>query len=455
MVNRNEYCKSVYNLHLKSMILVCLCFFTFGHQIQAQKVTGLASDLVTGLKDLNLPIRSFDYMEEFKRIPSMDILNRKKLMLSRIQSGLDVIDYNALSLNERILYAQLQYELNQHEKHVWLEIEYKKKQYEKTNGIGLAGLVNGKEWYQHYVRRYTNTELSPDELLRYGQHHVAQAKTEIVRIQKNLGYESKEVQFYQYLASDRFFYSDSNQIITKYRDLENIVRSNLKNVLKDTLTVQLGIAGWIGATNSMPPAVYQPGSRNFAVNMANIHYNIRAMDWLFLHEGIPGHHYQMSKIKDRYNPFQDTYYYLGNLEGWSCYVESLGKDLGLYASQETELARWEWDLIRSVRIVMDVGIHAKGWTKNQALDFWAKNVVRQDDIAEREVNRVTNWPGQCLSYKVGSMVIEKMKHKLSKDPNFDIKRFHFTYLSLSSVPLNVVEKYMEELYYSDEISKSF
>jgi uncharacterized protein (DUF885 family) len=136
--------------------------------------------------------------------------------------------------------------------------------------------------------------------------------------------------------------------------------------------------------------------------------------------------------------------YPGNFEGWACYVEYFGKDLGLYQNPYSELGKWEWDLVRSVRVVIDVGIHYYGWDFNKAMAFWKANIAGQDEIAEREITRITNWPGQVLSYKVGAHKIMEMKEKYREQQGnkFDVRKFNTLYISLGMVPLEIMEKYI-------------
>ena len=127
-------------------------------------------------------------------------------------------------------------------------------------------------------------------------------------------------------------------------------------------------------------------------------------------------------------------------------MEYLGRELGLWQQPEAELGKWEWDLVRSARVVLDVGIHDRGWTHAQARAWWQAHVPGQDDIAEREINRVTAWPGQCLSYKVGAQRIEDLKARLARRPGFRVRRYHAAYLALSGLPLEVVGQHIEAVY---------
>ncbi|MEK7254608.1 MAG: DUF885 family protein, partial [Bacteroidota bacterium] len=126
-------------------------------------------------------------------------------------------------------------------------------------------------------------------------------------------------------------------------------------------------------------------------------------------------------------------------------VEYLGKDIGLYRDAYAELGKWEWDLVRSTRILIDVGVHHFGWTKDEALACWKKHVAGQDEIAEREVVRCTNWPAQALSYKVGAWRIEQMAEWLKKEnpAAFSLPAFHRAYLMTGQAPMEVVEKNIE------------
>lgn len=263
-----------------------------------------------------------------------------------------------------------------------------------------------------------------------------------------MGYNNNDPAFYKSLKDDQFFLTDTNTIVKLYRQKEAVVRKNLSKLFEDTIVPPLSIRTWPFATTMMPPAIYQSTLLSFDYNFSSLKHNIRAMDWVFNHEGIPGHHYQFS-IRDKNNKnkpaFVSNYFYPGTAEGWACYTEYLGKDLGQYITPPEELGKWEWDLVRSARIVLDVGIHYYGWDKEKALSYWKQNIKGQDEIAEREITRVTNWPAQALSYKVGAMKIEALKKSLKVD-SATIKKFHSAILFFSSEPWEVTEQNIEKVF---------
>jgi uncharacterized protein (DUF885 family) len=138
---------------------------------------------------------------------------------------------------------------------------------------------------------------------------------------------------------------------------------------------------------------------------------------------------------------QEAFLYPGNFEGWACYVEYFGKELGVYTNDYSYLGKCEWDLIRSARLVIETGIHYFGWSKEKAMDYWKDNIYGQDEIAEREITRVTNWPGQSLSYKLGAKFIFDLRSKYNKDlPQVSNSELYRCYLSFGMRPLPVIEK---------------
>ncbi|HMH20681.1 MAG TPA: DUF885 family protein, partial [Puia sp.] len=184
-------------------------------------------------------------------------------------------------------------------------------------------------------------------------------------------------------------------------------------------------------------------NNTFYYNLFDKPYNTRQVDWLFIHEAVPGHHYQ-SSLRDQSNgsSIQRLFWYSGFAEGWAAYTEELGRQLGLYTTPYAELGKWEWDIVRSVRVPLDVGLNYYGWTDEQALAFWKKNIRNQDDIAMREINRMRRWPAQVVTYKYGALQImhwkEELQRKEGKD--FDIRRFHDRLLRQGNLPLFMMKE---------------
>jgi uncharacterized protein (DUF885 family) len=174
-------------------------------------------------------------------------------------------------------------------------------------------------------------------------------------------------------------------------------------------------------------------------------HNIQDMDFLYLHEAAPGHAFHAQYNQEFPNaPYNlsSIWAYSGFAEGWGAYVEELGEELGLYQTPWLKMGKLKFDLVRSARVVLDVGINYYGWDNQRALDYWFAHIQGQDEIAQREIDRVRRWPGQAISYKVGAAKLMELKvlaqNALGAD--FDIREFHHRVLAFGGVPLFLVEK---------------
>ncbi|MBS1683557.1 MAG: DUF885 domain-containing protein [Bacteroidetes bacterium] len=413
------------------------------------KFDALKSFFDKGSQSIGIAGMNFDYKENLAQIQTMDTLDLQMRFFTTIRQQLQDIDRSKLESADQIDYDQIAYEVGLNEQRITLEKAFR----EQHMDIPPAGLYPlDSRWYDYYVRFYTSTDITPDQLYAFGEKEVARVKAEIERIQAQMGYAQQTGAFYKMLEADSFYLADSLGIMTRYQEISQTVLRHLSLLFCDTDIAKLTFMEWPGANKYTPPGYYSPAGDNkygkpvFFFNFYNGRHNIRAMDWLYMHEGVPGHHYQWSiraKLPQS-APFKQLFFYPGNAEGWAAYIEYYGKEMGLYRDPYSELGKWEWDLVRSVRVLIDVGIHHKGWTHEQALQCWMQNITGQDDIAEREVTRCTNWPAQALSYKVGAQKIMELRDSMQarQGRNFDIRKFHSRFLSYGNIPMQVIERDM-------------
>jgi uncharacterized protein (DUF885 family) len=401
---------------------------------------------------LEIPNFGFDYRENFKQIPSLDKLRQQRAFFDKYQKKLIRINPSTLSKLKQGYYHQLRYEAAFNLQRIALEEKFRQNPPDSIPENGLSTMPQAREWYAYYAQRYTSLVLTAEELYAFGMQEIKRCQAEIRQIQKELGYEKDSAGFYQQLNQAEMYLTDKAQVLAEYARIDRTVRKHLHTLFRDTVVALVKIDTWQNAGPHTPPGYYQPADRlntqaTFYFNFHNQRHNQRVLDWIYIHEALPGHHYQFSlRQKAKEEPtFRRFFMYAGNFEGWGAYAEYLGEQIGLYQNPYTRLGKWEWDLVRSLRVVLDVGIHAKGWTTIQALAFWKQNIANQDDIAEREVRRCTQWNGQVLSYKIGAwkiqQILEKRKRKEGKD--FDIRRFHADYLAFGQMPLTVIERMME------------
>ena len=396
---------------------------------------------------LSIPRNVFSYQQNFASIASIDNLLLFKKFYEKYDSIFKKIDRSNLSLDDKINLDHIQYIISFQLKRFSLEMNFKQ-QNETIPKLGLYMLKDHENWYRYYAKLYTSVDTDPDEMFKYGEAEVKKAKEEINRIQKQMGYEYRDKDFYTYLKSEKFYLTKTNKIEKKYREKESVIRKKLHKLFENTEVPEFIITASDYTSSTMSPGEYVRNKNSFVYNFSDGKQNVRLMSFLIIHEGIPGHHYQFSLLaKNRINKpaFTENVSYTGNSEGWACYTESLGKELGQYRSPEEELSKWEWDLVRSLRLMLDVGIHYYGWSTDKAFAFWNENIKGQDDIAYREITRVIYWPGQSLSYKIGARKIEEFKNRLHVTDS-TIKKFHSVFLSFAAEPLEVIEKNIAEVY---------
>ena len=407
-----------------------------------QKLQALTDDFVSGYKKLNIPALQYDYREYLTSTPGIDMLDKQATFFTGIQQMLTRYDRRSLTADDKILYDHLEYELTNNTERIRLQKAWS----EKGRTIPEGGLYKlGKDHYTWTIQQYTSVRILPEEVYALGESEVKKVKKEIADIQKQMGYRDS-ASFYQHLNSSEYYITDKQVLLKEFERVDSIVRLHLPQFIGIKDIPAIHAMEWPVATAQTPPGMYLNRSNNaygkdvFQFNFFTKRYNKRAIEWLYMHEAIPGHHLQFSTGKQS-TPFEDLFYYPGNFEGWGCYVEYFGKEVGLFQEPYSYLGKWEWDLVRSARLVIDVGIHYYGWSREKALAYWKQTIPNQNDIAEREVTRVTNWPGQALSYKVGAEQIFKMQTEWQKKyPAKPLQEFYQRFLSMGRLPLSVIQK---------------
>ncbi|MCK6690772.1 MAG: DUF885 domain-containing protein [Thermoanaerobaculia bacterium] len=443
---------------IRSTIFITALFFicTASHpskNVRTEAFEQLMSRFDREYEALNIPPGNYDYRQEMQAIPGLEHIGRQIAFFETMRENLNRIRRDKLMAYERLQYDHLDYEIDLNLMRLTLEKAWRQAPATAIPTGGLSTL--DKDWYRYRIRFFTSVDISPEELFRFGASEVDDVQEEILKIRSRPGFAADSAGFYERLRSDSFVLNDKAEILRRYEEIKTTVYGNLHRLFADTGVANIAFMEWPQAGPFTPPGYYSPPSDNaygtgvFFFNFYNQRHNRRSMDWLFLHEAVPGHHYQwcLREKLPAQPAFKRHFYYPGNFEGWAAYVEYFGKELGLYRDDFAELGKWEWDLVRSVRILIDVGIHHYGWSKEEALACWKKYIPGQDDIAEREVTRCTNWPAQALSYKVGAWKIRQMADRLKREnPGaFSLPAFHRAYLMAGQTPVEVVEKNIDAL----------
>jgi uncharacterized protein (DUF885 family) len=319
--------------------------------------------------------------------------------------------------------------------------------------VAWSDLPNGAEWYAYRVRYYTTTSMTPDEVHQLGLKEVARIRGEMERVKNQLGHEGDLKSFFDALRADpTLHYTDPPELIAGYQSIRERVDAAMPLLFARTPKGRFEIRP-VEAFRAASEAAgsYAPGSPDgkrpgvFYVNTYDLPSRPKyAMEALYLHEAIPGHHYQISIAQEandrpRFRRFAyDTAYG----EGWALYAESLGSDLGLYTEPYSVFGALSAEMWRAVRLVVDTGLHSTGWTREQAIDYFRANTALGDADIKAEVERYIAWPGQALAYKVGQLAIAELRRRAQAKlgPRFDIRAFHAQVVDSGSLPLAVLEK---------------
>ncbi len=410
---------------------------------QTKLFSNFSNAFMDGYKGLSMPETEMDYKVNFSHIKNAEDLKKQEAYFKLYTKLAAAIDTIKLSQEESLRYHQIQYEIRMNLCRIELEQKWDAEG-RKTPENGLHSMSNYKDWYGYYVKHFTSMDISPEQVYAMGDREVKKIQHEIKIIETHAGY-SDDKAFYQFLQTDTFYLHDSVSILNRYAQIDKTVRSNLSKLFPHCEVPEVRIIEWPHATASTPPGMYMDkenspsGKAVFQFNYYGEKHNVRAMDWLYMHEGIPGHHLQYVIRSQHADSLKITnsFFYFGNAEGWGCYVEDFGKEMGLYQNDYTYLGKWQWDLVRSARLVMEVGIHYYGWSRDKALQYWKDNIKGQDEIAEREITRITNWPGQALCYKVGALTMKKIVAAQMKQGK-SIVAAHQYLLQHSDFPLQVL-----------------
>lgn len=292
----------------------------------------------------------------------------------------------------------------------------------------IHDFINGPDWYAWFIKKWTGTEMSPEAVMTFGRQEVERVKNEMSQLDMSTPKPASDLT------------RDVDLIIETLKTKRAYIKGQLSRLLPDYPSLpNLNIEKGTNPRMAQAPAYYT--NNTFYFNLFDKPFDLADCDWLLIHEGNPGHHFEVNYHHDlNVKPYRSGLRYLGFVEGWAAYTENLGWEMGLYKSPYEALGKWKWDIIRSVRIVLDVGLNYYGWTDERAMAYWQQHIKGQDDIATREINRMKRWPAQVLTYKMGEAAILKA---LEEEKNvlgaaFSYKAFHTRILSSGTIPVSLI-----------------
>jgi uncharacterized protein (DUF885 family) len=318
--------------------------------------------------------------------------------------------------------------------------------------LAASELPDGRAYYQQQIRQYTTLDLSPEEIHKIGLGEVERISSEMDAVMRQADFKGDRAAFLKFLRTDpRFYAKTAQELLERASFIAKKIDGKLPSEfgklprlpyavkpVPDDIAPKYTSGRYVEA----PQGSLQSGT--FWVNTYKLEgrpfYNLTA---LALHESVPGHHLQiaLSRELDDLPDFRRFSYISAFGEGWGLYSEWLGLEMGIYEDPYSNFGRLGYEMWRACRLVVDTGIHAKGWTRQQAIDYMATRTSLPLHEVETEVDRYISWPGQALSYKLGELKIKELRKRAESElgTSFDVRAFHDVVLGSGSIPLNVLE----------------
>ena len=325
------------------------------------------------------------------------------------------------------------------------------------DSIGLSALPNGSAWYENLTRYYTTTQMPPDDVHDLGLSEVRRIRDEMEQIIDEVDFEGSFNDFLVFLRSDpQFYFDNADDLYEAYLATSKRIDPELVNLFGKLPRMPYGVKpipdsiapDTTTAYYSRPAA---DGSRagTYWVNLYRPDVRPKyEIEVLTVHEAMPGHHLQIAlqqELGDMPN-FRRYGGFTAFVEGWGLYSESLGYDLGLYKDPYSRFGQLTYDMWRAVRLVVDTGMHYKGWTRQQAIDFFKDNAAKTELDIVNEIDRYIGNPGQALAYKVGQLRMQTIRQRaeVALGDAFDVREFHDELLGAGALPLDLLERRMDD-----------
>ena len=321
------------------------------------------------------------------------------------------------------------------------------------DSVGMSGMRGGDVLYRHLVEQRTTLPLDPEAVHQTGLSEVARIKAEMERIKDKVGFKGTLNAFFEHVQTDPKFKPASKEALAQgYYAIGKTVDGRVGKLFSTLPKTPLRIepvpdyreksaAG--GSYQQGTPDGATPGT--FYFNSYDLPSRTTpGMETLYLHEGSPGHHFQISLAQEN-TALPEFMRFGGNtafVEGWALYAESLGPELGMFTDPYQLFGHYDDEMFRAIRLVVDTGLHAKGWSRDQAVNYMLANSAIGRTDAESEINRYIANPGQALAYKVGQMKIRELRSKAERElgPRFDVREFHSQVLMTGALPLAILEQ---------------
>lgn len=322
---------------------------------------------------------------------------------------------------------------------------------------GIDATPNGKDYYAHQIRYYTTTDMTAEAIHDLGLSEVKRIREAMESIKNQVGFDGDLKAFFDHVRERKELmpFTEPQQVIDNFNSIHDRMKPQIEKLFDLKPKAAFEVRRTESFREKSASAEYNPGSLDgtrpgiFYTPIPDVtRYNMYSDESLFLHEAIPGHHYQISLQQENTNlpGFRKTLWYSAYGEGWALYSESLGKELGLFTDPYQYFGMLSAEMHRAIRLVVDTGLHAKGWTREQAIQYSLDNEAESEASITSEIERYMANPGQALSYKIGQLKIRELRARAEAalGDAFDIRAFHNQVLETGCVPLKLLEAKIDQ-----------
>lgn len=412
-----------------SILLLSTSLTALSQSEEDQTLELIISDFEAAYEQFSPPALSLDFKVNLSNQLGTRNIAAQKSYFKRLVTQLTALNPEKLSDEMQIDFHILRFEAGLNMKR--LELLADKSKEGDLNSIDrIYDYPQGPFWYAWFVSKWTGTNLSPEEIMAFGEREVERVKEAMKSI--NLPTPKPPAHFTH----------DTALILKTLKDKRDQINEQLAALLPEYPALPpLNIDRGGNRALAQTPGYYS--NNTFYFNLFDSPFDLADCDWLLIHEGNPGHHFEVNySAQLRLKPYRATLSYPGFAEGWAAYTENLGWEMGLYKNPYEALGKWKWDIIRSVRIVLDVGLNYYGWSDEKAMQYWQEHIKGQDDIANREISRMKRWPAQVLTYKLGeAAILQALKNERERmGAQFNYKDFHTKILGSGRIPVVLISQ---------------
>lgn len=385
---------------------------------------------------LDIPQLELSYVNNLNNVSEVQDLNAQKEFFLKYKSLLTSYPIDVLSEKEAIIHAVLTYEIDLNLERIALETKWIQ-QKETLEGTCIFNEVMGREWYAYFLKKWVDKALTPEGTFQFGLDEIEQVKSAMKDVQEKSGYDVET--FNQKWNVNTHAITDKAVVLDEFKALHEKVVNRAKDYFPDVDQIRaINIAEGTNPDFAIVPGYYNDNT--FFYNFFGESFDGRDMGWIYIHEAVPGHHYQSNFAEQYSTDVLELFFYMGYVEGWAAYIEQFGSELDAYSTPFDTYAWLQWELIRSVRVALDVGLNYYGWSDEKALSFWQQHIPDKDAVADREIKRMKRWPAQVVTYKHGRRVFDELRG--SKNTPEELKSFHQQVLEHGDIPLSVLREYV-------------